>query len=97
MDSNSVLQEAKNDFAKSLDYLNSEFAKVQAGKASPAILEDVSVEAYGMTQPLKSLAVIAPNSDMSVNFNAIFVHLNHSSKFEYIVCCSTCIIRCLNL
>ena len=23
--------------------------------------------------------------------------LNHSSKFEYIVCCSICVIRCLNL
>jgi len=67
MDSNSVLQEAKNDFNKSLDYLNSEFAKVQAGKASPAILEDVSVEAYGMTQPLKSLAVIAPTDAQTLS------------------------------
>jgi len=67
MDSNTVLLDAKNDFQKSIDYLKSEFSKVQAGKASPAILEDVSVEAYGMTQPLKSLAVITPTDAQTLS------------------------------
>ena len=32
MDSNTVLFDAKSDFQKSIDYLKSEFSKVQAGK-----------------------------------------------------------------
>lgn len=67
MDSNTVLFDAKNDFQKSIDYLKSEFSKVQAGKASPAILEDVQVEAYGMTQPLKSLSVITPTDSQTLS------------------------------
>jgi ribosome recycling factor len=67
MDANSCLKDAKNDFQKSIDYLKSEYNKVQAGKASPAILEDVKVDAYGMTQPLKSLAVITPQDAQTLN------------------------------
>ncbi len=67
MDANICLNEAKHDFQKSIDYLNSEYNKVQAGKASPAILEDVKVEAYGMTQPLKSVAVISPQDSQTLN------------------------------
>ena len=67
MDTTTVLNEAKSDFQKSIAYLKSEYSKVQAGKASPAIIEDVSVSAYGMTQPLKNLAVISPQDAQTLS------------------------------
>ena len=67
MDSTTVLNEVKNDFQKSLDFQKLEYSKVQAGKASPALLEDVQVSAYGMTQPLKSLAVISPTDAQTLS------------------------------
>ena len=43
---------------KAVDYMNHEFAAVRTGKASPAIVENIDVEAYGATMKLKQLALI---------------------------------------
>lgn len=42
-----------------LAHLHGEFAKLQTGRANAAILENISVEAYGQKMPLKSLAGIS--------------------------------------
>lgn len=48
----------KKEAEKTLQYLHSEFATLQTGRASASLVENVSVEAYGQRQPLKALAGI---------------------------------------
>ncbi len=43
---------------KSVDYMVHEFSSVRTGKASPALVENVDVQAYGSTMKLKQLALI---------------------------------------
>lgn len=45
--------------AKILTHLKGEFAKLQTGRASAALVDHITVEAYGEIQPLRSLASIA--------------------------------------
>jgi ribosome recycling factor len=43
---------------KGFDYITHEFAAVRTGKASPALVENLDVEAYGASMKLKQLAMI---------------------------------------
>lgn len=43
---------------KALDFMKHEFASVRTGKASPALVEGIDVEAYGSSMKLKQLALI---------------------------------------
>ena len=43
---------------KSVDFMVHEFAAVRTGKASPALVENVDVQAYGSAMKLKQLALI---------------------------------------
>ena len=43
---------------KALDYMTHEFAAVRTGKASPALVENIDVQAYGASMKLKQLALI---------------------------------------
>ena len=43
---------------KSVDYMAHEFAAVRTGKASPGLVENIDVQAYGSTMNLKQLALI---------------------------------------
>ena len=43
---------------KSVDYMVHEFTAVRTGKASPGLVENVDVHAYGSTMKLKQLALI---------------------------------------
>ena len=43
---------------KGFEYTTHEFAAVRTGKASPAIVENIDVEAYGAMMKLKQLALI---------------------------------------
>jgi len=52
---------------KSVDYLVHEFSSVRTGKASPALVENIDVHAYGSTMKLKQLALITtPESRLLV-------------------------------
>lgn len=52
---------------KAADYMSHEFSGVRTGKASPALVENIDVEAYGAQMKLKQLAVItAPEPRMLV-------------------------------
>jgi ribosome recycling factor len=53
-----ILLEAEMAMEKSVDYLVHEFAAVRTGKASPALVENLDVQAYGSTMKLKQLALI---------------------------------------
>jgi len=43
---------------KAAEYMTHEFASVRTGKASPALVENIDVEAYGASMKLKQLALI---------------------------------------
>lgn len=44
---------------KAVDYMTHEFAAVRTGKASPALVENIDVEAYGAMMKMKQVAVIS--------------------------------------
>jgi ribosome recycling factor len=54
-----VAKETKTRMEKALDAVRREFASVRTGKASPALLEHVRVEAYETHMPLEQLATIS--------------------------------------
>jgi ribosome recycling factor len=58
MSSDDILLEAEMVMEKSVDFMVHEFAAVRTGKASPALVENVDVQAYGSAMKLKQLALI---------------------------------------
>src|ERR1700726_1834242 len=58
MSRDDILLEAEVSMEKSVDYIGHEFSSVRTGKASPALGENVDVQAYGSSMKLKQLAVI---------------------------------------
>jgi ribosome recycling factor len=67
MDRDDILLEAEMSMEKSVDYLVHEFSGVRTGKASPALVENIDVQAYGSTMKLKQLALITtPESRLLV-------------------------------
>jgi len=58
MSSDDILLETEVAMDKSVDYMVHEFSAVRTGKASPALVENVDVQAYGSTMKLKQLALI---------------------------------------
>src|SRR5205814_981600 len=58
MSRDDILLEAEMSMEKSVDYMVHEFAAVRTGKASPGLVENVDVAAYGSTMKLKQLAMI---------------------------------------
>lgn len=55
---NTVLENAKVSMEKAINHLESELQKVRAGKASPAMLENVMVDYYGSMVPLSNTASV---------------------------------------
>ena len=55
----SFVNEAKTNFEKAIEHLQHELATMRTGRATPAIAEDIQVEAYGTMQPVKSLASLS--------------------------------------
>ena len=53
------VSEHKELFEKVIEHLRQEISGLRTGRATPALVEDVSVEAYGSRQPLKALASIS--------------------------------------
>jgi ribosome recycling factor len=58
MTAEEILFEAEMSMEKSVDYMIHEFSGVRTGKASPSLVENVDVEAYGSAMKLKQLALI---------------------------------------
>src|SRR6202007_1292166 len=58
MNRDDILLEAEMSMEKSVDYMVHEFSSVRTGKASPALVENVDVEAYGSAMKCKHLALI---------------------------------------
>lgn len=50
---------AVKEFEKALHHLQEEFSRLQAGRANPALVEPIMVDAYGTLQPIKNVANIS--------------------------------------
>lgn len=59
MDPDEILLETEEAMDKAVEYMNHEFAAVRTGKASPALVENIDVEAYDAMMKIKQLAVIS--------------------------------------
>jgi ribosome recycling factor len=54
-----VVKDANDKIAKSFDALKAQFAGLRTGKASPAMVDSVKVEYYGVPTPIKNLGTIS--------------------------------------
>lgn len=53
------ISEAKPRFEKVIEHVHHELSQLRTGRATPALVEHIHVEAYGQKQPLKALASIS--------------------------------------
>ncbi|MFH1712530.1 MAG: ribosome recycling factor [Patescibacteria group bacterium] len=54
-----LIDDAKPQFQKTIDHVAHDLVQIRTGRATPALVEDLDVEAYGVRQPLKALASIS--------------------------------------
>jgi ribosome recycling factor len=54
-----LLEDGRDRMAKSVDAIRHEFGSVRTGRASPALLDRITVDYYGSSTPLKQLATIS--------------------------------------
>jgi len=54
-----LLQDAREHMAKSVDATRLKFQSVRTGRASPALLDRITVDYYGAVTPLKQLSTIS--------------------------------------
>ena len=57
--SHPILADAQTRMKKAVDHTLHEFSTIHTGKATPAMVETVTVEAYGSTMRLKECAAIS--------------------------------------
>jgi ribosome recycling factor len=55
----SIINEVKVKMEDALKYLHNEYAKLQTGRANPALVENLMVESFGTKMPLKGVASIS--------------------------------------
>lgn len=53
-----VIEEAKDRMQKALDHLEHELARLRAGRATPALLDGITVDYYGVNSPLSQVSNI---------------------------------------
>jgi ribosome recycling factor len=53
------IDKARPEFEKALKFLEGELAKIRTSRASPALVEDIEVNAFGTKFPLKQLGAIS--------------------------------------
>ena len=58
MDANTLIAPQEDLMKKAVDHLDHELTKIRAGRANPAMLEGVRVDAYGAQLPLNQVANI---------------------------------------
>jgi len=64
---NVIINECKTKMEKAVSVLQEEFKGLRTGRASPALVENIKVEYYGVPTPMKAVASIsAPQADLIV-------------------------------
>lgn len=62
-----VIRGMNNHMEQTVEVMKSALAKVQTGRANPAMIEDVTIDYYGTATPLKQMATIAaPDANLLV-------------------------------
>ena len=62
-----TVEDARERMESALDAIRREFATVRTGKATPALLDTVRVDAYGSKMPLNQVATVStPESSLLV-------------------------------
>ena len=62
-----IMNEAKGSMDKAIEHLAYELTKVRTGKASPAVLEDITVEYYGAKTPLNQVANVSASDSRTLS------------------------------
>ncbi|HWB76949.1 MAG TPA: ribosome recycling factor [Nannocystaceae bacterium] len=57
--SNEAVELAKDGMEKAIERLRRELARVRAGRANPALLDEIKVDSYGTLTPLKQVATVS--------------------------------------
>lgn len=53
------LQDAKQSFAGTEEWLKKEYGQIQTGRATPGVLDSITAEVYGARQPIKNIGSIS--------------------------------------
>jgi len=64
-----LLESAKQEMDKVIKFLESEFLKIRAGKATPAMLDNIYINYYGNKTPINQLANIATPDPRTIIIN----------------------------
>ncbi len=64
------IKDVKQNMQRALDHLQDQLRKIRTGRATPGLVEDIKVEAYGSVQPLKSLASISVPGPREISITA---------------------------
>ncbi len=56
---NEFLENKQKDFTSALDFFKKEIGSLRTGRANPAVLDNVQVEAYGVMNPVNAVGNIA--------------------------------------
>jgi len=67
---NDVFKDTEARMAKAVDTTRHDFAGIRTGRASPALLDRLEVEAYGATVPLKQVASVSSPDGRSLVVSA---------------------------
>ncbi len=62
-----LIQANKFQFDESIEFLKKDISNLRTGRATPALVEDVSIEAYGTRQQLKAVASISVADAKTLN------------------------------
>lgn len=65
-----VLNETRALMEKAVDHFDYELSKIRAGRATPAMLEGIEVEAYGSRSPLNQMANISTPDAKTITVQA---------------------------
>lgn len=63
---NEYLQAKQTDFSNALEFFKKEIFSLRTGRANPAVLDNVQVEAYGILNPLNAVGNIAVSDARSI-------------------------------
>lgn len=59
----------KSEFKKAEEFLSKEYSQLSTGRASPMVLDGVSIEVYGSYQPVKNVASISIEDPKTLRIN----------------------------
>lgn len=63
---NEYLENKKPDFDKAIEFFKKEISTIRTGRANPAVLDGVQVEAYGVMNPLNAVASITVSDSRNI-------------------------------